>query len=124
MTSPGMRYLSTRGGHETNALGAVSRGLAPDGSLYVPAELPRFDPSEIRGEGIEQIAVELLSPFFEGSSLEAALGVICEDAFNFPIPLEELDEGSLAVLFRRPCVRPAMDRRRPWRLPAPDLRRQ
>ena len=98
MTSPGMRYLSTRGGHETNALGAVSRGLAPDGSLYVPAELPRFDPSEIRGEGIEQIAVELLSPFFEGSSLEAALGVICEDAFNFPIPLEELDEGSLAVL--------------------------
>ena len=98
MTSSGIKYLSTRGGHVTDVLGAVSRGLAPDGSLYVPEELPRFDPGKIRGERIEEIAAELLSPFFEGSPLEPVLRVICEDAFNFPIPLEELDGGTLAVL--------------------------
>jgi len=82
----------------TDVLGAVSRGLAPDGSLYVPDELPRFDPGRIRGARIEEIALELLSPFFEGSPLESVLGGICEDAFNFPIPLEELEGGTLSVL--------------------------
>ena len=98
MTSAGMRYVSTLGGHETDLIGAVSRGLAPDGSLYVPQELPRFDPQRVHGERIEEIAAELLAPFFEGSPLAPMLGAICDDAFNFPIPLEELDGGTLAVL--------------------------
>jgi len=98
MTSAGMRYISTLGGHETDLVGAVSRGLAPDGSLYVPAELPRFDPQHVGGERIEEIAAELLEPFFDGSPLAPALDAICDDAFNFPIPLEELEGGTLGVL--------------------------
>ena len=38
-----MRYLSTRGGQETGLVDAVMRGLAADGGLFVPDELPRFD---------------------------------------------------------------------------------
>ena len=98
MTNAGMYYLSTLGGHETDLIGAISCGLAPDGSLYVPKDLPRFDPQRVRGERIEQIAVELLEPFFKGSRLAPMLEAICKDAFNFSIPLEELDGGMLAVL--------------------------
>jgi threonine synthase len=93
-----MRYLSTQGAHETDLIGAIGRGLAPDGRLYVPERLPGFNPQKIQGESFAEIAIELLEPFFEGSPLEACLESICKDAFNFPVPLEELDKGKLAVL--------------------------
>ena len=45
-----MRYISTRG--EAAPLGfedVMLAGLAADGGLYVPEELPRFDVEEIAG---------------------------------------------------------------------------
>ncbi len=95
-----MRYLSTQGGHETDLVGAMLQGLAPDGSLYVPEELPRFDPDKIRGETVAQIGTELLAPFFVASPLADSLEAICHDALNFPVPLEKLavEQGDLAVL--------------------------
>ena len=95
-----MRYLSTGGAYQTDFIGAVSRGLAPDGCLYVPEELPRFNPDAIRGETVAEIAAELLAPFVEESPLAPALNALCEDTFNFPIPLVPLDKGSgtLSVL--------------------------
>ena len=38
-----MRYLSTRGAEGSGLVDAVMRGLAADGGLFVPDELPRFD---------------------------------------------------------------------------------
>jgi threonine synthase len=94
-----MRYSSTRGGHGTGLVDAVMRGLAPDGGLYVPDDLPRLDASAVRGESLAEIAAEVLAPFFDGSGLETELGSICRDAFNFPLPLKELaPHGELAVL--------------------------
>ena len=98
MINKGMRYLSTKGLHETDLIGAIGRGLAPDGRLYVPEKLPNFNPQKIQGESLAEIAIELLDPFFEGSPLEEYLESICKDAFNFPVPLEELEKGKLAVL--------------------------
>jgi threonine synthase len=94
-----MRYSSTRGGQGTSLVDAVMRGLAADGGLYVPDELPRLNASAVRGESLAEIAAEVLAPFFEGSGLETELGAICHDAFNFPMPLKELaPNGELAVL--------------------------
>lgn len=95
-----MRYFSTKGGHKTDLIGAILQGLAPDGSLYVPEELPRFDPGEITGETVAEIGTELLAPFFVGSLLESNLEAICHDALNFPVPLKDLpvEQGELAVL--------------------------
>jgi threonine synthase len=95
-----MRFLSTRGGAETDVVGAVMQGLAPDGGLYVPEALPKFSPELFRGETLAQIAVELLAPFFSGSPLEAELDAICREAFNFPVPLRSLPgtHGKLEVL--------------------------
>ena len=63
-----MRYQSTRGGQETDLVDAVMRGLAADGGLFVPGELPRFDPAAIRGDSFVEIAAQVLAPFFSGSS--------------------------------------------------------
>jgi threonine synthase len=95
-----MRYSSTRGGQETDLLGAILQGLAGDGGLFVPDELPHFTPADFRGETLAEIAAELLAPFFTGSPLEAALADICGDALNFPVPLRTLGAqgDALAVL--------------------------
>jgi threonine synthase len=95
-----MRYLSTRGGQDTDLLGAILQGLASDGGLFVPEELPRFVPADFSGETLPEIATELLEPFFAGSALASELGDICRDALDFPVPLRVLREGDqpLAVL--------------------------
>ena len=88
-----MRFFSTQGAHETDFIGAVSQGLAPDGCLYVPEELPRFDPGDIEGDSLEDIGAQLLAPFAAGSSLAPRLGSLCAKAFDFPIPLVPVDKG-------------------------------
>lgn len=94
-----MRFLSTRSRVETDLVGAVMQGLAPDGGLYVPDALPRLDPGAVRGETLAEIAAQVLAPFFAGSPLEGELPAICRDALDFPVPLKPLtDDGRLAVL--------------------------
>ena len=103
-----MRYLSTRGGQETSLVDAVMRGLAADGGLFVPDELPRFDPQTLRGNSFAEIASEVLAPFFAGSGLESELDTICHDAFDFPLPLTPLlaegAELSVLELFHGPTA--------------------
>jgi threonine synthase len=94
-----MRYISTRGAEGSSLVDAVMRGLAADGGLFVPDEMPRLDPHTVRGDSLAEIAAEVLAPFFEGSALEGELGAICRDAFDFPLPLKPLGkDGELAVL--------------------------
>lgn len=95
-----MQYFSTRGGQQTDLIGAITQGLARDGGLFVPEELPRFEPGDFRGESLDAIAAELLVPFFAGSPLAASLSDICADALDFPVPLVPLQEtpGLLSVL--------------------------
>jgi threonine synthase len=103
-----MRYLSTRGGQTTGLVDAVMRGLAADGGLFVPDELPRVDPSAVAGDSLAEIASQVLAPFFAGSELEAELGAICRDAFDFPLPLKPLLAGgaelSVLELFHGPTA--------------------
>jgi threonine synthase len=94
-----MRYVSTRGGQEAALVDAVMSGLAADGGLFVPDELPRFDPGAVRGESLAEIAAEVLAPFFVGSGLERELDAICREALDFPVPLKPLvAAGELSVL--------------------------
>ena len=92
-----MRFFSTRGAHETDFIGAVSQGLAPDGRLYVPEDLPRFDPNDIQGDTLEDIGAQLLAPFAAGSPLEPDLRSLCAQAFDFPVPLVPVDKGRGAL---------------------------
>ena len=95
-----MRYLSTRGGESVGLVDAVMRGLAADGGLYVPEELPRFSAGDFKGESLAEIAADLLAPFFAGSSLEREVRAICRRALDFPVPLRPVIDahGELSVL--------------------------
>lgn len=95
-----MRFYSTRGGQDSDIVGAIMQGLASDGGLFVPESLPRIEPDQIRGTTLAEIAAELLAAFFAGSTIESELGAICRDALDFPMPLRQLrgDPEPLAVL--------------------------
>jgi threonine synthase len=100
-----MRYQSTRGGEQAELVDAVMRGLAADGGLFVPEELPRFSPQDFRGNSLAEIATELLTPFFAGSTLERELAAICRDAFDFPLPLKPVAPGlEVLELFHGPTA--------------------
>lgn len=102
-----MRYLSTRDSGERVSLEeAFLRGIAPDGGLYVPEALPAQDPGEFVGlTRPQRVGSKLLHPFFEGSSLEAALPEICEEALDFPLPLSPLNAGAAVLeLFHGPTA--------------------
>ncbi|MFU8877925.1 MAG: threonine synthase, partial [Wenzhouxiangellaceae bacterium] len=76
---------------------ALQAGLAPDGGLYVPLDLPRVDPARIPREiGLPACAVEVLTPFFEGSSLAGRLDAICRQALDIELPLVALEDDPAA----------------------------
>jgi len=76
-------------------------GTAPDGGLYVPEALPDFTIADFNGaDSFARIAARFLAPFFADSSLAASLNGICDEALNFPLPLNRLPDeaGELSVL--------------------------
>jgi threonine synthase len=102
-----MRFISTRGGSPECLLGeAVSRGLAPDGGLYVPASFPKLRPADFAGaEGLAEVAERLLEPFLADDPLADSLPDICREAFDFPVPLRPLArETSVLELFHGPTA--------------------
>lgn len=102
-----MRYISTRDPNQEATLSrALLDGLAPDGGLYVPAELPSLPVDEFSDlSHIKYIAQQLLAPFFDGDGLEGELDAICDETFAFDIPLRELEpQTSVLELFHGPTA--------------------
>ena len=64
-----MRFVSTRGGGEPKTFEEVIlTGLAPDGGLFVPEQLPQFSQQEIAswaGLSYEDLALKIMTPFVE-----------------------------------------------------------
>ncbi|MDE0698166.1 MAG: threonine synthase, partial [Boseongicola sp.] len=62
-----MKYVSTRGNApELSFEDAMLTGLATDGGLYVPAEVPALEPREIsmlHGKSYEDVAFAIMRPF-------------------------------------------------------------
>jgi threonine synthase len=97
-----MRFQSTRDPSHTLGLGAaISRGLAPDGGLYVPDVLPRVDAAALAREStLPGLAARMLAPFADGDVMADLLPAITADAFSFPAPVVEVHgaAGPLSVL--------------------------
>ncbi len=81
-----MEYISTRGG--SPALGfedVLLTGLAPDGGLYLPRELPRFDAATLErwaGLGYADLAAEVMQPFVKGFLEPDELRAVCADTYR------------------------------------------
>ena len=102
-----MHFISTRGQTAPTTLSqALAAGLAPDGGLYVPQNMPHLSLADFDGKTqLAEIAATLLRPFFEGDALAPALDAICAEAFDFPAPLRALGDGTLLLeLFHGPTA--------------------
>ncbi|HKL52857.1 MAG TPA: pyridoxal-phosphate dependent enzyme, partial [Wenzhouxiangellaceae bacterium] len=88
-----MKFTSTRSRDlEAGVSDALEAGLAPDGGLYVPVALPRFDAGAFRADiSLPECATQVLAPFFDGSVLAERLDAICRDALDLRLPIEPLE---------------------------------
>lgn len=97
-----MQFQSTRNAdHRVGLSDAIARGLAPDGGLYVPEELPSISPAAFDGaRSIPEVAQVLLRPFAAGDAIAKHVPAIVDDAFNFSAPLVDVQgaAGPLSVL--------------------------
>ena len=100
-----MRFYSTKG----NAISvgfkdALFHGLAPDGGLYMPETIPHLGIDFFKSDlSYPELAVGMIHPFTKDDLTHAQLTDICELAFDFPLPIKELNKtDSVLELFHGP----------------------
>ncbi len=104
-----MRYFSTRGADPVTLDDALRKGIADDGGLFLPEQLPEFAPADFEtAASAASVAEVLLRPFFEGSTLVDSLQDILQETFHFPIPMTRLpvktQDVSLLELYHGPTA--------------------
>jgi len=76
---------------------ATLEGLAPDGGLYVPSEIPRFSPEEIallEGASFNNIAFAIAKKFIGGDIPPDQLSDMIDNCYNFDTPMVKLDSNT------------------------------
>jgi threonine synthase len=61
-----MNYLSTRGASSVSAAAAIRHGIAPDGGLYTPEQIPVLDETKLRGmigQTYQEIAAAIIGMY-------------------------------------------------------------
>jgi len=104
-----MRYRSTaRIAPLTSLRGAVLRGLAPDGGLYMPAEIARRSPQELeefRRLPFTEVCFRVARPFAAPDVPEEVLWQVVSEAISFPVKLVSLSPGlHILELFHGPTL--------------------
>ena len=109
-----MKYISTRGNApELTFEEVLLTGLADDGGLYVPKEVPQFSQAEIeswRDLPYAELAHKIILPFVEGSVDSDALKNILDDVYGSfshkaVAPLQQIDHNEYVLeLFHGPTL--------------------
>jgi threonine synthase len=109
-----MKYISTRGNAPELAFDDVLlTGLAADGGLYVPKEVPQFSLAEIeswRDLSYTELAHKVIYPFVEGCVDAEALQGMIDDVYGAfghkaVAPLQQLDHNEYVLeLFHGPTL--------------------
>ncbi len=87
-------YRSTRGAGGATFEEALLKGLAPDGGLYLPRELPRLDLERaFASPNFSELGGNVLEAWIGGEVGADALGLVVREALNFPVPLVPLEGG-------------------------------
>ncbi len=85
------RYLPGGFGRLISFKEALFLGQAPDGGLFMPERIPDLDLHALRklkGRPYAETAFLVLNTFLKDDLDPTALHAICEDAYDFPVPLE------------------------------------
>lgn len=102
-----MQYISTRNKNIKSTFSeAIIKGLAEDGGLFLPEELPDlisfFDSSHFNS--IHDFSNKILKPFLCDFN-EYEINEIVTSAFNFPIELRKIDKNTFMLeLFHGPTL--------------------
>ena len=107
-----MPFISTRGAEAVSAPQAILRGIAPDGGLYVPTELPKLTKKDF--EALSQMdypgrAAKTLALLLDGFSEEELLSMAKEAYARFDCsavaPIREVEKGKFVLeLFHGPTL--------------------
>ena len=103
-----MRYYSTRNKNETvNFADAALCGLAPDGGLFVPEEIPQYSAqtrSSLGSMDFRDIAFETIKPYVNGVIPDSALADIVQSAYTFCAPFVPVADRYAVELFHGPTA--------------------
>jgi threonine synthase len=104
-----VRYRSTsRQAPLTSLRGAVLRGLAPDGGLYMPVEIARRSREELeefRRLPFTEVCFRVVKPFAGPEVPEEVLWQVVSEAINFPVKLISLSPAlHILELFHGPTL--------------------
>ncbi|MDR1178262.1 MAG: threonine synthase, partial [Spirochaetaceae bacterium] len=103
-----MRYYSTRSAsHQAGYAQAALAGLAPDGGLFVPEEIPSYPRSVLSSLGsmeFPDIAFETIRPYVHPEIPDAVLGDMVRDAYPFGAPLVTVGDRFMLELFHGPTA--------------------
>jgi len=79
-----------------NVNDAVLKGLADDKGLYMPDHIPILSKNEfsaLKNADYPEIAFATLKKFLDGFVSDDELKQICDEAYNFPVPIEKIDSN-------------------------------
>ncbi len=108
-----MKYLSTRGGiAPIDFSTAVIMGLASDGGLVIPEQLPKFSPAELAAWSrlrFQELAVAVITPFVGDAIPQADLVRLIHSAyapFQHPdiTPVNQVGQRPILELFHVPTA--------------------
>lgn len=86
----------------------MRKGLAPDGGLYMPEEIPVLPDSfwsSLKELSFNEIAFEMAKPYFGEELSDEKLNSVINDAFNFPVPITPVEGNNFVLeLFHGPTL--------------------
>ena len=103
-----MQYFSTRNKNDrVDFATAALTGLAPDGGLFVPEEIPVY-PAHVKSSlgtmDFRDIAYETIKPYVQGEIPGNALDDIVSSAFTFNAPVVPVADRFVVELFHGPTA--------------------
>ncbi len=95
------QYISTRGqGRSVSFQQALMTGLAPDGGLFIPDDIPALNPADWKEpDRFPALALRVLSRWLKDEVPRERLRAILDEAFSFPVPLVPLQGGGWDGVF-------------------------
>ena len=79
-----------------NVKDAILKGLADDKGLYMPDHIPTLSKNEfaaLKNADYPEIAFTILKKFLDGFVSDDELKLICDEAYNFPVPIEKINSN-------------------------------
>src|SRR6056297_865450 len=104
-----MKFISTSGNSPAvSFFEAMRRGLAPDGGLYMPEQIPVLSKdfwSSISDKSFPEIAFAMAKPYLDEELKENTLRAVVEEALDFTVRMKSLgNRQHVLELFHGPTL--------------------